>query len=273
MVYRQQDPPEEIRDLVKSFWMIESHGEVASEMEKIIPDGYPELIFHYGAPYRSNISGKWSVQGKSLLAGQITHFFFLENTGRKGMLAVKLQPWAVRELFGLDMSRITDKVIDLPNKLLIQLDTIRELATGKRPFEEKVAGISSLLALLPPSVASHERGKSAIKAIIDAKGRIPLQTILQQSCISERSLERYCKSFIGLSPKFYSRIIRFANIFSLANALGFNWTDIAYLKGFYDQSHFIRNFKEFTGEEPSRYGFTEENMANFFLRSGGAKKR
>ena len=43
------------------------------------------------------------------------------------------------------------------------------------------------------------------------------------------------------------------------------WLDITYDSGYYDQAHFIKNFKEFTGESPSAYGFEEKNMANFFL--------
>ncbi|MEM1408493.1 MAG: helix-turn-helix domain-containing protein [Bacteroidota bacterium] len=41
---------------------------------------------------------------------------------------------------------------------------------------------------------------------------------------------------------------------------------IALDSGFFDQSHFIKDFKEFTGEDPSKYLFEEKNMANFFLK-------
>ena len=46
----------------------------------------------------------------------------------------------------------------------------------------------------------------------------------------------------------------------------FDWSDVSFLAGYYDQSHFIKNFKEFTGENPSDYGFNDINMANFFLK-------
>jgi transcriptional regulator GlxA family with amidase domain len=84
--------------------------------------------------------------------------------------------------------------------------------------------------------------------------------------LSERSLERYFKQWIGLTPKFYSRIIRFAHIFELVNKDQKNWAEISAQAGFYDQAHFIKNFRAFTGEEPSKYGFKEANMANFFLQ-------
>ncbi|NQY35322.1 MAG: AraC family transcriptional regulator [Alteromonadaceae bacterium] len=82
-----------------------------------------------------------------------------------------------------------------------------------------------------------------------------------------RQLERYFKQAIGLPPKLYCRIIRFAYIFKLISTNNSNWSEISTQAGFYDQSHFIKNFKEFTGEEPSKYGFKAENLANLFLNA------
>ena len=83
---------------------------------------------------------------------------------------------------------------------------------------------------------------------------------------NERQIERLFSKYIGLSPKFYSRIIRFSHIFELMRSKDNSWGDLVYKSGFYDQSHFIKNFKEFTGEDPSSYGFEEKNMANFHLK-------
>jgi transcriptional regulator GlxA family with amidase domain len=84
--------------------------------------------------------------------------------------------------------------------------------------------------------------------------------------VGERHLERLFKQYIGLSPKFFTRIIRFSTIFQLIEQQDPSWAGLAYETGYFDQSHFIRNFKAFTGEDPSRYGFDEKNMANFFLK-------
>jgi transcriptional regulator GlxA family with amidase domain len=84
--------------------------------------------------------------------------------------------------------------------------------------------------------------------------------------ITERQLERLFKKYIGLSPKFYSRIIRFNHIFQLVKEKRISWLEITHLSGYFDQSHFIRDFKAFTGEEPSQYFFDAPDMANFFLK-------
>jgi AraC-like DNA-binding protein len=45
-----------------------------------------------------------------------------------------------------------------------------------------------------------------------------------------------------------------------------SWLDITHRSGYFDQSHFIKDFKAFSGEDPSKYFFDTPNMANFFLK-------
>ena len=75
--------------------MIDSGDDGAIREEKIIPDGYPEMIFHYKDPYFIDIEGQWQKQDRYLLAGQIRNHFFLKNSGRSGIFAIKLQPTAL----------------------------------------------------------------------------------------------------------------------------------------------------------------------------------
>jgi len=96
-------------------------------------------------------------------------------------------------------------------------------------------------------------------------GGISAHDLVSQSGLNRRTFERHFQREIGISPKFYCRIIRFAKIFQHVCKEKPNWSDISFVAGYYDQSHFIRNFREFTGEEPSKYGFDEQSMANFFL--------
>lgn len=77
MIYRKHSPSNEIGHLIECYWWIDSEGDSSISEEKIIPDGFPEMIWHYGEPYEINLSGHWEVQPKALLAGQLTNHFFL----------------------------------------------------------------------------------------------------------------------------------------------------------------------------------------------------
>jgi len=249
--------------------MIDSEGDTSLSRDKIVPDGYPEMMFDYGAPYRANISGEWYTQGADLIAGQIRNHFYLENTGAVGMVAIKFQPWALRLLFDLDMASLVDTVLEIEGDLALSLNELKIICISQDLFEQKIAKIEAwfrkIIASKTLSISNAER---AVKNLIESNGSVSLKELHKQYSLSERSFERYFKEYIGVTPKFYSRILRFSHIFLLLQEQKEpDWSDISLQAGYYDQSHFIKNFKEFTGENPTDYPFFERNMANFFLQS------
>lgn len=261
MNYYQHEPEGELATIVKWFWMIESEDRDTIE-QKIIPDGYPEVVFHSGDPYKINISGHWEQQGNRLLAGQIRKFFHLRNTGKSRMFAIKLQPWTVGTLFQANAADLLDQVIDLPQ--VSPWNEISEVACDPGSFEQKCDLIGKKLIGIEPHFS--DQLKKAIELIIEQNGLLNIGDITTKTATTERTLERLFKIHVGLSPKRFCRIVRHAFIFRIVNEKPKNWAEVAYRAGYYDQTHFIKNFKEFTGEDPSKYGFDESNMANFFLK-------
>jgi AraC-like DNA-binding protein len=77
--------------------------------------------------------------------------------------------------------------------------------------------------------------------------------------LSERSLQRIFREEVGLSPKKIADIVKFENCISLFRS-GKSLTDICYEAGYYDQPHFIKTFKQFTGLTPSQYSTLECSM-------------
>lgn len=267
MFYKHLEPSADLSRLIKSYWIVDSESDSTSSVQKIIPDGYPELIFHYGQPYKIKLSNEWKLQSKTVLAGQIRNHFYLKNLGRSGMIGVKLMPTTLYKLYGINMSDLTDQVVnpmDLNNP-------ISELLSIEKPeLEHRNKFIASIaLAItnrLDSSNSEPDKTDLAVEHILKSKGSVSITSLCDDIDISERQLERQFLRQVGLSPKFYARIIRFSYIFELIQQNDQSWSDIVYQSGFYDQSHFIKNFKEFTGEDPSVYGFNEKNMANFHLK-------
>jgi len=94
--------------------------------------------------------------------------------------------------------------------------------------------------------------KEAIREIIDSQGSIPIKKLLGQLQISRDSFEKKFRKQVGTSPKQFSNIVRFRNLFendhkkTTLTAIGLN-------AGYYDQSHFIKDFKAITGKKPSSF--------------------
>lgn len=263
MEFTRITPHPDLRHLIECYWMMQS-DDARPTIEKIIPDGFTELIFNYGSAYKAKTKDAWHLQTPNLLAGQISSYFFLENTGPTGSFAIKLKPAALTQLFNLDMHQYLDKIVDLDSFPIPELASLKE---NLYPFKDKLQ-LTEVLDnhfIMLSKTAGENPLEAVLALIFTSNGMTNVAELCSVAGVSERQLERLFKKYIGLSPKYYSRIIRFNYIFQLIRAKKSSWAEIVYQSGYYDQSHFIRNFKAFTGEDPSSYFFEEKNMANFFL--------
>lgn len=96
----------------------------------------------------------------------------------------------------------------------------------------------------------------SIEHIYIKRGNVCMSELAQISNCSIRTLSRKYDDIIGMNPKFMCRIIRFQyTIFCYYNNLEANLADLAIMSGYYDQSHFYKDFKEFVGVSPSRLVF------------------
>ncbi len=262
MDFTRITPHPDLDEFIECYWMMYSDDSVPI-VEKIIPDGFTEIIFNYRDVYKSKTIGDWNLQSPNLLAGQLKTFFYLQNTGSTGSVAVKLKPAALTQLFGLSMDQYVDKIVDLdsfPNSEFKQLKEkiLTCVSIGSNiqvHFIKRI--LDDYFALLIPK-ASENPLKEPLELIFNSHGIVTVAEIVAIAGVGERQLERLFKKYIGLSPKYYARIIRFNYIFKLIKSKKNSWAEIVYKSGYYDQSHFIQNFKAFTGEDPSSYFFEKK---------------
>ena len=94
---------------------------------------------------------------------------------------------------------------------------------------------------------------------MQSRGLIDVSSLSEQMNINRRSIERRFASVIGMSPKQLSRVVRLQSTIRILEQKNFtNLTALAYENGYYDQAHFIKDFKEFTGMSPKT--FYAENL-------------
>jgi len=269
MEFTRISPHPDLERFIECYWMMYSQDSVP-QVEKIIPDGFTEIIFNYGDVYKSKISGDWILQSPNLLAGQLKTFFYLQNTGRTGSIAIKLKPAALTQLFGLSMDQFLDKIADLDSLSHPELEKLKQeieqcVKGGYNRQEQLVKKILDEYFAKLIQTAPENPLEGPLNLIFSSNGLVTVTEMASAAGIGERQLERLFKKYIGLTPKYYARIIRFNYIFQLIKSKENSWAEIVYQSGYYDQSHFIHNFKAFTGEDPSAYFFENKNMANFFL--------
>ncbi len=263
MEFRRIQPEPSLTSVVECFWTAEDSAS-DPHVQKIVPDGFTEIIFHFGDPYLIKLKDQWEQQPLSLLAGQLNKYFFLQNSGVSSILGIKLKPTAVTALFDLNMKKLTDQVVDLrkwiPSNKVVADEQFRGITMADR-----IDVVSTWLKKVCDKKQIEDPVHGVVAKILDRRGMATVTEMVQWARISERQLQNQFNYFVGLSPKRYARILRFNYIFELIQERGRMWTDVAYEAAYYDQSHFIRNFRDFTGENPAAYAFDEKNFANFFM--------
>lgn len=259
-------PSPELSAHVEWFWGMRSDSP-KPERQKIVPDGLPETIFHFGDPYKIHLHGRWRRQARSLFGGQMKRYFFLENTGKADMFGITWRPAAPTHIFGLNMKDYADRVVPL-SQVAGPLNSLAERLIPHSDFDKRVEVAEQFLKPHLPGngVLPIDR---CLHVLFRDHGTSPVEQVCRETGLNERQMQRLFQRYIGLSPKFYSRILRFSHLFTLIKEGKSTWSDVVYLSGYYDQPHFIRDFKAFTGEDPTRFSYRDETLTDFFTRKKG----
>ena len=246
-------PAENLSEYVRFFWVLECDL-VPNEhfVYRSMADGCTELLFHYNGLFdevrENGIFGKSFHSG---IHGQTRTFRRFKINKGFGIFGVYLYPYAIPSLLNISASDVSDEMPDLQSVFGKEGTELEEKVMIAANNQERVLILSSfLLSKLKKSKNAFNHIYNSIKTVIQHNGQINVTHLANDYCLSTRQFERRFKEFSGFTPKLYSRIIRFQSIFNELNSDKANLSQIACRCGYYDQSHFIQDFKEFSGYNP-----------------------
>jgi AraC-like DNA-binding protein len=168
-------------------------------------------------------------------------------------IGLELMPQTLYYLYGIEGEVLVDNVMTF-KELNDQSDQyVREMNECEDPLH--VAGIMQrILAGASPKHECMHYVDNAVKIIFEKGGCISLEELVDVSGVSERTFRRMFKKVIGLSPKQYCKIIQFNAVFEAIQTNDEKALfDLALTCGYYDQAHFINDFRTFLGQSPSQF--------------------
>ena len=257
MFYETFDPPPRLAPYVRFFWVLEAEIAPGEQfVHRSMADGCVEIVFHYRGTFDEvGVSGPAPLSG---IQAQSTVFRRFSTCETFGIFGAYLYPFAIPRLFSFPASDFTDLSPDLESvfgqegraleqRMIAANNNESRVSIASEFFERKLDTVSREL-----SVIHH-----AVHDILDADGCVNIVEMARRHSLSTRQFERKFKEFAGLSPKLYSRIVRFqaATQHKLTGVR--DLTEIAYACGYYDQSHFIKDFRQFSGYTPKEYFWNE----------------
>ena len=253
-----------LRPFVKVIWSMENDTALFDAVPmRILPDTCVELVVHFADPYKTTYSNNTCmIQQQSMIVAQMKNFIEIQPNGKTGFIAVRFSAWGAYHFFGIPMKEVANGETGLQ-------DVWKDLATEieERIFSEQTNNhrIKIIQQYLFAQLSKNGRFDNAIDfcltEISSAKGCISIEDLAYKTGISNRQLIRRFDNCIGLSPKEFSRITKF--IHSLNYLKQFpekNFTETGYDCGYYDQAHFIRDFKEYSGLTPTEYLISENTV-------------
>nr|WP_315193567.1 helix-turn-helix domain-containing protein [uncultured Flavobacterium sp.] len=262
-------PNSELTEFVKSYWTLEGEKESTPKRNTIVPDGTMKLIFHYGDTYKHHPNkGKSIILPKCFLIGQLTKPYVVEPIGITGSFVVRFHPNGFLPFSTIPIKEIENTAVPLDKLFGKDGKEVGENILNAHSTFERIKIIETFLVnRLKDKQVIDKIVKSTIEIIINANGQFSVNEHSLRNNINRRQLTRKFSLAIGLSPKQLSRTIRLqASLKSLLTKEIKNLTDLAYENEYFDQAHFIKDFKEFTGLTPKEFYSDDLKMSLIFDR-------
>ncbi|WP_028974491.1 helix-turn-helix domain-containing protein [Spirochaeta cellobiosiphila] len=208
-----------------------------------VPDGTVDIIFHCSpSKPKAYICGSVK-KGKEICFKNGIEYF-----------GVRFLPGGAEELLDCPLSHFTDQEVlleDVHKKTSSLIDSINMA----KSFEERINLFESYNTVHQSPQKQMWLVNYMLERINNTRGEIRIQELADDTGFSARHINNVFKTHVGIAPKLFIRIVRFQKCFSLIrNQLSFDYTEMAQEAGYYDQAHFIKEFKEFSLCTPTQIG-------------------
>lgn len=254
--YREFAVHEALRPYVRLIWLLECDGPALfGGPERIVADGVVEAIFHYRTPFTMRFpDAEATRQPASLLVSQTRRFVEIEPAGAGGFIAVRFHPWGAHQFLPVPMLDVADRAT--PADEVWRRPDVREIEERLGTAATDQERVDTVQAFLLRRLDKHRRPD--VTGLVRALWRTPppvrIDRIAESLGIGQRRLERTFETSLGMTPKHLTRLARFLRACrSLREAPDARLTGVAYDAGFYDQAHFIHEFRTFAGMTPGEF--------------------
>ncbi|TCJ12571.1 AraC family transcriptional regulator [Flaviaesturariibacter flavus] len=222
--------------------------------ETILPQGVVEIVFHFadaiqGIPPHQEDPVRTP---RCFVQGFNTHVIRATYIGRQHLVGVRLQPHRVRGLLGVPPSAFLNATVDL-SLLHPRFDTLWHQLGEAASFEERVGILLRELPVLDPATCPRSDQLSKLVLGPGADAFESVDALARAVCYSTKQLGRVSRQLFGISAEMLVTYKKFLEAVKGVHRPHASLTSVGYDSGFYDQAHFSRVFKSFSGMTPKEY--------------------
>lgn len=251
MLHEEFESPEELRDAIKCFWYNCREAEEHPSPYEVMPDGYAEIIFHFGELYSVAPDGERQPLPSPFMVGLLNQPVFFYTPHRLEIIAVRCFPWTVFDLLGLSAGKDSVRIFNHP---VAGLQSVLREHVQAGDIAAAINVVKQYFLDARVHVAPDSMLFKAGVAMRKANGNIPVSEVAAAAHATVRTLERNFKQSSGHTVKDVAALIRFEQARNqLWQHPNTNIAGLAHDLGYTDQSHLSREFKRYSGTTPAAF--------------------
>lgn len=261
-------PSNEIEKIfINSIWSL-SDDDIHQRKEVILPKGTVEIIFNFSDTIE--YSNSFSLSSQKLPSVFINGINFkpfeLLKTGCQQFLGIQINSIGLRILFNISPKEINNIVCD-GLEICTQLAILTNELFQTQKFEQQVAIILSWIRN-KISHCTYQYPIARAKHLMNCSSyeNLSVKKLCDEICLSDRQLRRFSNDWLGMNTEEFIHYSKYLNSLQLLHYSNTTLSEIGLQVGYYDQSHFIHEFKSYTGMTPREYQKANtEYLGHIFL--------
>ncbi len=257
MISHLHRPGPPLSQFVELFWYYEGVS-LPHKTERLLPQGTVELVIDLREKQPAVCDGcrRDGFQGSrsALVCGPHSRFFIMDTACQAQVIGIHFRPGGAFPFLKLPADELQNRHIALDDLWGSRAGELRERVLAASTPECKVQVLERfLMAQAFKPLRRHPAVGFALREF--HRPEIPaVAAVTDQIGLSSRRFVQVFSEEVGLSPKLFSRVRRFQQVLQIIHcARDVDWVEIALGCGYFDQAHFIHDFKEFSGINPTTY--------------------
>lgn len=243
-------PSDSLKPFIKSFAISESEYE---QIYKVIPDTSIVLGFQYKGKLSYLTTAEDRALASSGVSGLSDQYKIFKNSANVGTVLVFFTETGASYFFKQPLHELFKESVSLDNFMLqSELLILEEQLCEAQTDVERISVVEQFLFSRIRSIEPDKMVLAALALIHKSKGMIRITELMEQLHTSQSPLEKRFRQAVGTSPKKFASIVRLKHAIQRHSSTH-SLTELSYEMGFYDQAHFIKEFKTFTGDTPENY--------------------
>jgi AraC-like DNA-binding protein len=257
LIYRTYAPPPPLSAFIANLWYWEGDAPGHAKDAILASRSMGLLVSLSGTQNRWYSGDGYAhtnrVSGMTICGTQAAPFAIDAHQPR--MMGIQFKPGGIWPFLAPGGHEFHGRHIDLADLWGADAERLHQrLFEAPRPEDKIAILLTAFLAKAPRDFALHPAVALALDGFERAPHRANVAATAKRAEISPKKFIRLFREQVGMTPKLYLRIARFGRVVNDLHARqGVAWGDVVEQNGFYDQSHFIRDFHEFSGLSPTQW--------------------